>query len=175
MVLKELEKVPSPHCGLMTPKGDERPNAISKREPNNETNRESDFEARRHNGATPAMRLGFQPTWSAVEPQHFIAHKTEFRFSCRPPNTHVVRSFAAKSFQRIWPPLTIGAMFMLVAPLGLPAAPDGRERRLQDLPGAAALLEQGAKLRTAHTLAPFRPEAALVEDGQDHQFGRRSL
>jgi hypothetical protein len=73
MVLKELEKVPSPHCGLMTPKGDERPNAISKREPNNETNRESDFEARRHNGATPAMRLGFQPTWSAVELQHFIA------------------------------------------------------------------------------------------------------
>jgi hypothetical protein len=46
---------------------DERPNAISKREPNNETNRESDFEARRHNGETPAMRLGFQPTWSAVE------------------------------------------------------------------------------------------------------------
>ena len=61
------------------------------------------------------------------------------------------------------------------APLALSAAPDGRERRGEHLPGAAASLEQGAKLRTAHTLAPFRPEAALVEDGQDHQFGRRSL
>ena len=63
MLLKELEKVPSPHCGAMTPIGDEGPNAISKREPNNEADCESDFEARRHNAATPVMRPGFQPIW----------------------------------------------------------------------------------------------------------------
>jgi hypothetical protein len=105
MVLKELEKVPSPPCDLMTAKGDERPNAISKREPNNETNRESDFEARRHNGATPAMRLGFsRPGRPSSYNISLRRHKTDLRFSCRPPNIHVVRSFAAKSFQRIWPP-----------------------------------------------------------------------
>jgi hypothetical protein len=32
-------------------------------EPNNEADCESDFEARRHNAATPVMRPGFQPIW----------------------------------------------------------------------------------------------------------------
>jgi hypothetical protein len=59
-LLKQLEKVPSPHCGLTTPMGNECSKAISKREPNNEADCESDFEARRHDPATPAMRLGFR-------------------------------------------------------------------------------------------------------------------
>jgi hypothetical protein len=45
----------------MTPKGEECPNAISEREPNDEADYESDFE--RHNEATLAMRLEFQPVW----------------------------------------------------------------------------------------------------------------
>jgi hypothetical protein len=59
-VPKELEKVPSPHCGATTPIRDKYPNAISQREPNDEADYESDFEAGRHNEATPAMRLEFQ-------------------------------------------------------------------------------------------------------------------
>ena len=54
-----LEKVPSPRC-LMTPIGNERANAISEREPNNETDRESNFEARRHAAVTPPHEIGFR-------------------------------------------------------------------------------------------------------------------
>ena len=51
------EKIPSPRC-LMTPIGNERANAISEREPNNETDRESNFEACRHAAVTPLMKFG---------------------------------------------------------------------------------------------------------------------
>ena len=54
-----LEKVPSPRC-LMTSIGNERANAISEREPNNETDRESNFEARRHAAVTPPHEIGFR-------------------------------------------------------------------------------------------------------------------
>jgi hypothetical protein len=54
-----LEKVPSPCC-LMTPIGNERASAISEREPNNETDRESNFEARRHAAVTPLHEILFQ-------------------------------------------------------------------------------------------------------------------
>ena len=53
-----LEKVPSPRC-LMTPIGNQRANAISEREPNNETDRESNFEARRHAAVTPLHEIWF--------------------------------------------------------------------------------------------------------------------
>jgi hypothetical protein len=51
------EKVPSPRW-LMTPIGNERTNAISEREPNNETDPESNFEAWRHAAVTPLMKFG---------------------------------------------------------------------------------------------------------------------
>jgi hypothetical protein len=54
-----LEKVPSPRC-LMTSIGNERANAISEREPNNEIDRESNFEARRHAAVTPPHEIGFR-------------------------------------------------------------------------------------------------------------------
>jgi hypothetical protein len=55
-VLKELEKVPLPHCGATTPIGEttpigaklSAPNTISQRKPNDEADYESDFEAGRH-------------------------------------------------------------------------------------------------------------------------------
>jgi len=54
--------VPSPHCGATTPIGDKCPNTIFQRKSNDETDYESDFEAERHNEATLAMRLEFQPS-----------------------------------------------------------------------------------------------------------------
>ena len=54
-----LEKVPSPRC-LMTSIGNERANAISEREPNNETDRESNFDAGRHAAVTPLHEIWFQ-------------------------------------------------------------------------------------------------------------------
>ena len=56
-----LEKVPSPRC-LMTSIGNERANAISECEPNNETDHESNFEARRHAAVTPPHEIGFRRT-----------------------------------------------------------------------------------------------------------------
>ena len=54
-----LEKVPLPRC-LMTSIGNECASAISEREPNNETDRESNFEARRHAAVTPPLEIGFR-------------------------------------------------------------------------------------------------------------------
>ena len=54
-----LEKVPSPRC-LMTSMGNERASAISEREPNNETDRESNFDAGRHAAVTPLHEIWFQ-------------------------------------------------------------------------------------------------------------------
>jgi hypothetical protein len=69
-VLKELGKVPLAHCGATTigettPIGDKCPTTISQRKPTDEADYEEgrDFEAGRHNEATPAMRLEFQPIW----------------------------------------------------------------------------------------------------------------
>jgi hypothetical protein len=65
-VLKELEKVPLPPCGATTtvgetpPIGDQCPNTISQREPNDEADYESDCEAGRHQEATLALRVEFQ-------------------------------------------------------------------------------------------------------------------
>jgi hypothetical protein len=52
----DLEKVASPRCGLMTPIGTERANAISERESNNETDPDSNFEARRHDPRNARLR-----------------------------------------------------------------------------------------------------------------------
>jgi hypothetical protein len=47
----------------MTPIGNERANAVSEREPNNETDCESNFEARRHAAVTPGHEVWFQGIW----------------------------------------------------------------------------------------------------------------
>ena len=56
-----------------------------------------------------------------------------------------------------------------MAPLGLPAAPDGLERLGEHLPGAAGQVEAIAELRV-HEAAEFWPAVIRVEDGQDRDL-----
>jgi hypothetical protein len=56
-----------------------------------------------------------------------------------------------------------------VAPLGLPAAPDGCERHLQHLPGTAGCIEAIAELRV-HDPAEFRVHVVALENGEDGEL-----